>query len=267
MSASTYLFVPGDRPERFEKAHAVGADVVVIDLEDAVALESKNAARAHIANALRTGERHACIRINGSDTHWFDEDLALLALPGVSAVMLPKAESTDALEAVRTKCAAQVKLIPIVETAQGLARVEALCKAPGVARLAFGSIDFQLDLGIEADDNELLFARSQLVLASRVARIAAPIDGVTMAVKDTEQTRADALRARRLGFGAKLCIHPSQVATVKDVFTPDAESIAWARGVVQAAAATTSGALTYMGKLIDKPVIDKARRLLAQVEP
>lgn len=266
MLPTTYLFVPGDRPELFQKALKSGADRVVVDLEDSVSVDSKAVARAHVAEALTRGDFRACVRINGSDTRWFAEDCRLLSLPGLAAVMVPKAENLEPLQAIHASLASGVALIPIIETARGLAAAAEIAKCSGVHRLAFGSVDFQLDLSIEGDDFELLFARSQLVLASRLANIESPVDGVTLAVKDLEQTRKDALRARRLGFGAKLCIHPAQVAVVKEVFTPDAQSIAWARAVIDAASSTSSGAFTFEGKLIDRPVIDRARSLLQRTE-
>jgi citrate lyase subunit beta/citryl-CoA lyase len=259
----TYLFVPGDRPDRFAKAQASGAGLVILDLEDAVAMDGKDAARGRVAEALSRGDWPACIRINGSDTPWFVDDLGLLSLPGVAAVMLPKAADIDALDVVRDAARPGVPLIPIIETAQGLAAARALGSCPGVQRLAFGSVDFQVDLGIEGDGLELLFARSQLVLASRLAGIGAPVDGVTLAVNDTAQAHADAVAARRLGFGGKLCIHPAQVAPVDEAFRPDAGTLAWARGVLQTVAGATAGALSYEGKLVDKPVVDRARAVLA----
>lgn len=260
----TYLFVPGDRPERFRKAQAAGADVVVLDLEDAVTPDHKDAARHHIADALSGGDFRACLRINGDDTPWFREDLRLLTLAGVACVMVPKAERPDTLAAVGAAIGRTTGLIPLIETARGLAEATCLAGCPNVLRLAFGSVDFQQDLGIEGDGEELLYARSQLVLASRLAAIAPPVDGVTLAVGDAAQARQDAVRARRLGFGGKLCIHPSQVAPVMQAFAPDAQAIAWARGVLAAAASSSAGALTYEGKLIDKPVIERARTLLGR---
>lgn len=260
--ATTYLFVPGDRPERFAKAMAAGADCVVLDLEDAVSPARKAAAREAVAAALASGDLRACVRVNGIDTPEFEEDLRLLALPGAAAAMLPKAESTEALAAVRAACRPEAVLLPIIETARGLAAATTLAACEAVRHLVFGSVDFQVDLGIEGDDIELLFARSQLVLASRLAGIAAPIDGVTLAVKDLEQLRRDALRARRLGFAGKLCIHPDQVGPVREVFMPDAQALAWAHGVLAAAAAARGSATTYEGKMIDKPVIDRANAIL-----
>lgn len=264
MLPRTYLFVPGDRPERFPKAQASGADIVVMDLEDAVRPESKGMARDHVASALSQGNLHACVRINGSDSEWFEEDCRLLALPGVSGLMLPKAEDVESVDAASSKLAEGKPVIPIVESARGLAAATALAGCAHVLRLAFGSVDFQLDLGIEGDGMELLFARSQLVLSSRLAGVRPPIDGVTLSVSDSDQLRQDTLHARRMGFGAKFCIHPSQVAIVNEVLTPDAQTIAWARRVIAAASATTAGAIVVDGQLVDKPIVDRARACLAR---
>jgi citrate lyase subunit beta/citryl-CoA lyase len=261
----TYLFVPGDRPERFQKAVASGADMVVIDLEDAVLPERKGDARGRVRDALADGSIRACVRINGTDTTWFDDDARLLSLAGVAAVMLPKAEDPARVAQLGNGLARTgVPLVPIIETARGLAASEAIAACTGVQRLAFGSVDFQVDLGIEGDGEELWFARSRLVLASRLAGIAAPIDGVTLAVSDAGQATRDAVRARRMGFSAKLCIHPAQVAPVREGFMPTAHEIAWARGVIDIAGGQPLGALTYEGKLIDKPVVDRAKAILAR---
>lgn len=263
MTPHSYLFVPGDRPDRFAKALATGAGSVVIDLEDAVSVDHKARARESAAQALQSGETFS-LRINGRDTPWFDEDCRLLRLPGLSAVVLPKAESAEALEALRACSGKGTPLIPLIETARGLAAARALAACPQVQRLAFGSVDFQLDTDIEGDGDELLLARCELVLASRLAQVASPIDGVTLAVTDTARTHEDALRARKLGFGAKLCIHPAQVAPVEQAFATDEASRRWARAVLEAIDTTPAGAITVDGRLVDKPVMDRARRILAR---
>ena len=262
MSPRSYLFVPGDRPERFDKACASGVDVVILDLEDAVLPENKAAARDAVAAWLGRGGC-ACLRVNGTDTAWFEEDCMLLAHQGVIAVALPKAERAEQLANLTKRGRPGLPLLPIVETALGLWNVLELAQAPGVARLTFGSVDFQLDCGILGDGDELLYARSRLVVASAVARLDAPVDGVTVAINDLEQLQADTQRARQLGFGAKLCIHPKQVDPVNQGFKPSAAEIEHAHGIMAAvAAAGDAGAISFNGKLIDKPVIERARKLL-----
>jgi len=256
----SYLFVPADRPERVPKALAAGADAVIVDLEDAVAPGLKGAARGALANAL-SAQRPVFVRVNAAGTPWFEEDLAICAGPGVAGIVLPKAERIDELEYVCAHVRSDIAVLALIETAKGFAGAKAIAECPCVRRLVFGSIDFQVDLGIEGDGDELLYFRSQLVLVSRLAGLAAPVDGVTVKFDDAAATHADAMRARREGFGGKLCIHPKQVGLVNDAFTPGADEMAWARKVVEAAA-SARGALALDGKMIDKPVLAKAERIL-----
>ncbi len=258
--ARSLLFVPGSRPDRFDKALAAGAGAVVVDLEDAVPPADKDRARAALRDWLAP-QRPVIVRINGADTAWFPDDLALCAHPGVAAVMLPKAERAADLAEVRT--AGARALLPLVESATGLAAARALAREPGVQRLAFGSIDFQVDLGMrDALEDELLHFRSELVLASRLAGLQAPVDGVSTAIDDAERLSEDVLRARRLGFGGKLCIHPRQVEAVERLFAPSPAERAWAQRVLDAAAAAGGAAIAVDGKMVDKPVILRAQAIV-----
>jgi citrate lyase subunit beta/citryl-CoA lyase len=259
----SYLFVPGNRPERFAKALAAGADAEIVDLEDAVPPAEKVAARAAVA-AWLSPQHPVVIRINGPDTLWFAEDLALCALAGVSAVMVPKAERVADLQRVASVAVGRA-MLPLIESARGFDNARAIAHADGVQRLVFGSIDFQLDLGIEGDDEELLFFRSQLVLFSRLAERAAPVDGVSTAIDDLDRLQRDTARARRLGFGAKLCIHPRQVDTVTRGFVPSDDEIDWAQRVLAAAAQAGGAAIAVDGKMIDRPVILRAQALIDAV--
>lgn len=263
MSPRSYLFVPADRPERYAKALASGADAVIVDLEDAVAAGAKDGARTALAAWLDGGGSGIAVRINDAASAAFDDDLRLVARAGVAAVVVPKAERTDDLARVRAAAPA-VALLPLIETAAGIARAREIASAPGVQRLAFGSIDLQLDLGIEGDGDELLAFRSELVLASRLAALDAPVDGVSTAIDDAAALDADTRRARRLGFGAKLCIHPRQIAAVHAAFAPGADEIAWAERVVAAAARAGGGAVAVDGKMVDRPVLLRAEALLAR---
>ena len=139
----------------------------------------------------------------------------------------------------------------------------ALAGAQQVRHLLFGSIDFQLDLGMSAEEDELLYFRSQIVLHSRLARIQPPVDGVTTDINSSERVRADTLRARRLGFGGKMCIHPKQVPIVNECFSPTAEEEAWARMVMEASAASGGAATSVDGRMVDRPVIARAEAILA----
>ena len=258
----SYLFVPGNRPDRFEKALASGADAVIVDLEDAVPPEGKAEARAAVARWL--APQHAVvIRINGAATLWFAEDLALCALAGVAGVMVPKAERVADLQRIATVAVGRA-VLPLIETAAGFENLRTLAGVDSVQRLVFGSIDFQLDLGIL--DDELTAFRSQLVLVSRLANLVAPVDGVCTAIDDTEQLQRDTARARRLGFGAKLCIHPRQVEAVNQGFVPSADEVAWARRVLAAAAQARGAAVALDGRMIDRPVILRAQAIVDEAE-
>lgn len=265
--ARSYLFVPATRPDRIAKAFAAGADAVIVDLEDAVAPDAKDAARAALANALNP-ERPVIVRINAATTQWFAEDLRLCRAPGIAAIMLPKAEGSTELREVTNGIGKTLPLLPLVETARGLWNVLEIAQAPGVQRLAFGTIDFQLDLTLTgAGHEELVPFRAQLVLASRVAGVLPPIDGPTATFDDARTVSADALRARRAGFGAKLCIHPQQVKWVNESFSPSAEETTWARRIVAAVQAAQGGVVAVDGKMVDRPVLALAEHILAQAPP
>lgn len=265
LAPRSYLFVPGNRPERFGKALASGADAVIVDLEDAVAPGDKGEARDALANWL-SEEHQVVVRINAAGTKWFADDLALCAHPGVAAVMLPKAELVDELAQVLGACSGPVVLLPLIESAAGFANALALAQVQQVERLGFGTIDFQLDLGMDGGDEELLWFRSQLVLASRLAQKLAPIDGVTPAIDDAAAIAADVARARRIGLGAKLCIHPRQVPVVNRGFAPSPEQLAWAQRTVAAAGSSDGGAVAVDGAMVDRPVLLRAESILREAE-
>lgn len=260
----SYLFVPGDRPERYAKAIASGADAVIVDLEDAVAPERKPGARDVLATALSEDLPAVIVRINAAGTPWFEDDLKLCRHPAVAAVMLPKAEDIEPVCAIVEQSYKDV--LPLIESARGIERVAAIARVPGVRRLVFGSIDLGVDLGLETapggDQQELIFYRSQLVLASRLAGLDAPVDGVSTAIDDAAQLSTEAAHARRLGFGAKLCIHPKQLAAIHAVFTPSAERVHWARRVAAAFDAAGGSAFALDGQMIDRPVYLRALAVL-----
>lgn len=261
----SYLFVPGNRPERFEKAAASGAGGVILDLEDAVPPEGKLAARDAVCQWLKHYAGTAWVRVNSADTEFFENDVRALAGMPLCGVMLPKAESAAQVQRLAELIGAPARpVIPLIESAVGLWNALEIAQAPQVERLAFGSIDFQLDAGIEGEYEALLYARSQLVIVSRIARIAAPIDGVTVQIGDMAQLERDVARARALGFGAKLCIHPNQIAAVERGLAPSDAEVRWARAVVDAFDRAAGSAVRLDGKLIDLPVVERARRMLTE---
>lgn len=260
--ARSILFVPGDRAERFEKAAGSGADLVVIDLEDAVQPERKTAARDTIYDALAAlAYPRFVVRVNALDTDWHEDDVrAMNGLPGLAGFMLPKAQAAGDFAAMRE---AGVPLHGLVETVPGMLNLAALCTAEGLVRLAFGTVDFQVDAGIDGDREELDAARMMLVLHSKAAGLQAPMDGVSTNLTDKAGLADDARRSRRFGFGGKLCVHPRQVAVVNAAFAPDPAEIEWAERVMAALSAGGHGAVAVDGKLIDKPIVDRARLVLA----
>ena len=265
--AVTWLFVPGDRPQRFERARGAGADEVICDLEDAVATGGKDAAREQVCRWLASGGS-AWVRVNSADTAWFDGDIdAVAAAPGLRGVVVPKADDPALLEAVRRSLGNTVGLVALVESARGVVRAHDLAGSGVVDRLAFGSIDYALDVDAAEDEQSLLLARLTLVLASRAAGIPGPIEGITRSLDDPELIGAESQRARRLGFTGKLCIHPAQLEPVATAFAPTPRELAWAEGILAAVAGDGSGALAAAGQLVDKPVVDRARRIVERATP
>lgn len=267
LAPRSYLFVPGDRPERFDKACGAGADAVIVDLEDAVAPAAKASARQHLLawldGAGRTVAAPLYVRINAAGSSWFEADLALCRHAGVAGIVLPKAEQVADLQAVAAAGARTI--LPLVESALGLWNALALCRVPQVERLVFGSIDFAADLSLRESRESLLHARSQLVLAARVAGIGAPVDGVTLAIDDAALVHSDTVHARGLGFGAKLCIHPKQMAAVHAALLPTPEELAWAQRVQAAFHRGGGGAAVAVdGKMVDRPVLLLAQKLLVE---
>jgi citrate lyase subunit beta/citryl-CoA lyase len=267
--ARSFLFVPGNRPERYAKALASGADMVIIDLEDAVAVSDKPAARSALRLAWHefsdTERTRLLVRINACDSPWHSDDLTLMLELEPAGIMLPKAESAAQIDSLTRALDKPTSIVPLVESALGVFKVNEIAAAHQVTRLALGHIDLQSDLGMQCDsaETELLPVRFALVLASRLARIAPPIDGVTVRTDDAAQMTSDTLRAKRLGFGARLCIHPVQVALAHAALAPSAEELAWARRVVAADQASGGAAVKLDGRMIDRPVVLLAQRTLA----
>lgn len=272
--ARSLLFVPGDRPDRFAKAAGFGADqrsrrsgkhgadLVVCDLEDAVAPDRRPEARTAVTTWLRGGGR-AVVRCNAVGTGDYPDDLgALTGAGGLVGLMVPKAEDPAALAGIVARIG--VPVIALIETAVGVLRAPEIA-ACGVARLAFGHLDFAADVGCPTDSGTLLFARSTVVLASRAGRLPGPIDGVTPTLDDPARAEADARRAIALGFTGKLCIHPAQLEPVHRGLAPSDDEIQWAQGIV--AAASSGAASRVAGEMVDAPVLARARSILHRARP
>ena len=262
----TYLFVPGNRPERFDKALATEAGAIILDLEDAVIPAEKAAARAAIAKwfSTHTGSPdRIAVRVNDTASEWFADDLALIHESGIRQVMLPKTESREQIEAVMGNGPDGVSVLPLVETARGIRNVDEIAETDGVLRVAFGTLDYAVDLDLSGDEAGLAYPSARIAIASRCANLPAPVAGVTPSIKDSERITADFAFARAFGFGAKMCIHPTQVELIHAACRPSADDQAWARRVLEAAE-SSEGAVQLDGKMIDRPVVLKAQAILAR---
>ena len=266
----TYLFVPGMRPERFAKALASGADAVVLDLEDAVAAKDKAQARQIVASWLAAAapvdSERIVVRINDAGSAWFSDDLHAMLAAGAAQLMLPKAERPQQVADVRATLP-RARVLALIESARGVANVDDIASATGVSRLVFGNLDYALDLDLDTGGDPhretagLAYAASRIAVASRVAGLPAPVAGVTPQFDDEARLLADWGTARAHGFGAKLCIHPRQVMTIHRALLPSAEAVAWAQRVL-AADASSPGAAQLDGRMVDRPVVLQAQRIL-----
>lgn len=268
-TARSLLFAPGNDEHRLEKALAAGADAVVADLEDAVPDAEKEAARTVARGVLagaQTGSLVA-VRINAVGTDHWESDLHAFAGVKLDAIVLPKA-TPDAVAALGPK---GPPIVAIVETATGVRQAYETALEPRVTALILGAVDLGLELGLEprADGQEVLYARSALVVDSAAAGIRGPFDLVHLDTQDDEGLEEESLLARSLGFRGKVCIHPAQVEIVNRVFSPTREDGDRARRVVEAyerGVADGRGAVALDGEMIDLPVVERARRILAETE-
>jgi citrate lyase subunit beta/citryl-CoA lyase len=273
----TVLFVPGDRPEMLAKAQGLGADAIVVDLEDAVAAAAKAEARILLAELLKqnslAGPSAVCVRVNAIG-EGVAEDLAALAGTRLDAVVLPKSSDPAGVAAVRASitqsCAdgASIRLVPQVESVHGVLGVADLARIDGVSAIAFGGEDFCVDLGVARSEEslELLLPRALVALRARAANLPA-IDTVYTALADEAGLLREAITARQLGFSGKLLIHPAQIEPVRRVFAPSEDELAWARRVLTAEAAAPGdgvGVRVVDGKMVDAPVLTQAERILAR---
>jgi citrate lyase subunit beta/citryl-CoA lyase len=279
--ARSCLFVPATSGRKIEKAYASTADAVIIDLEDAVAVSEKPAARAVVADLLaHAPAKPTWVRVNATGTPFCFEDLQAACRPGTGAILLPKVESGEqvrmvdwvlgGLEQARGLPPGSVALAGIVETAAGLQNVAAIAAAsPRLKQLMFGAVDLAADLGIALDDDAgaTTHARFAIAVASRAAGLQPPVDTAYTEIANLEGLRRTTERARALGYSGKACIHPGQIAIVNEVFTPSEAELEWARKVVasfEAAERQGLAAVALEGQMLDYPVVEKARRVIAR---
>ncbi len=267
----TYLFVPGNRPERFAKALASGADRVILDLEDAVAAADKAHARQAIASWVATlassDVDRLLVRINDVTSPCHLDDLLWLQRTCIKHCMLSKCESSEQVAQLLIHMPPGSSVLPLVETVRGVLAAAAIAQASNVSRLAFGSLDYLLDLDLPGPGFALDAAALTIAMASRAANLPPPVAGVTPEL-DAGQVQSDLAHARALGYGAKMCIHPAQVTAVREAFRPDAQTLAWAQRVVsQWQQSNGLGVIQVDGQMVDKPVLLRAERFLALAGP
>ncbi|MDA0224985.1 MAG: CoA ester lyase [Proteobacteria bacterium] len=283
----SFLFAPGNVARRVEKALTLDCDAVIIDLEDSVGLSDKAATRPIAAEALRRPRRGlGYLRVNAASTGFCLRDLTETLHAGVDGVIIPKVESAAELHAIdwlieniereQGIAIGSIDLVPIIETAIGVQRVDRILQARSlrryaapwrVHRVAFGAADFGADMGLEPtlDEPELADARARIVLASRAAGLPGPIDSPWFHFKETEAFARSLERSVRSGFQGRLCVHPDQIAAVNAAYAPTAEEVVRARKIVDAFAAAEregSAAIQVEGQMVDYPVMHRARAVL-----
>ena len=274
MARRSLLFTPGDRPEMLRKAPDAGADVIVFDLEDAVAPERKDEARAIVADVLKDPdfdpEPEVCVRVNSVGVAAaVDLDVLADALAGVDAVMVPKVRRPDdvrTLARLLDERDVDADVLALIETAAGVLEAQDIAAVDATDALVFGAEDLAADLGATRTDEgtEVLHAREHVVLAASAAGIDA-IDTIHADIEDVAGLREAARFAVQLGYDGKLAIHPGQVDPINDAFTPDEDEIEWAERVLEAkevADAEGRGVFTVDGEMIDPPLVERAKRTL-----
>ncbi|WCK56351.1 CoA ester lyase [Aneurinibacillus sp. Ricciae_BoGa-3] len=278
----SWLFVPGSDSKKIEKARESLADVVIFDLEDAVSVNEKSSARNKVKEAVNTRDgKLKYVRVNSFFTPFLIEDINSIVGEGLAGIILPKSENKEQLLLIdylmnqleRNKNLKQkIEIMPLIESACGIYNAYEIARScDRIQRLAFGSVDFALDINAELteDGNELLYARSQLVIASRAAGIEPPIDAVYLNIKDTGGLWKETRFVKQLGFQGKLVIHPNQIQTVNEVFVPSLQEIEESQIIVEAYGKALSegiGVVQVKGKMVDVPVIERAKKIIEKSE-
>ena len=273
----SYLFAPGNHERRVEKALGLGADVVILDLEDAVAISEKKSTRELINKTLEQPRNCAVfVRVNAYDTEFCYGDICSIVSENLDGIVLPKLESLDDLRSIdwllgnleqeRGLPNGSIDLMPIIETAVGLVNIREIARADTrVKRLAFGGGDYTRDLGMEwtLKEDELLPVRSEMVLASRFGKLEPPVDTVFIHIKEHDAFRSSCSNILGLGFQGKMCIHPDQVPATNETFTPDPEEVKWSQRVIDEFAKAEKAGIASIqidGYFVDYPIVEKAQR-------
>ena len=273
----TYLFAPGNHERRVEKAMGLGADVVILDLEDAVAISEKKSTRNLINKTLDQPRNCAVfVRVNAYDTEFCYGDICSIVSENLDGIVLPKLESLEDLRAIdwlltnlekeRGLPHRSIDLMPIIETAGGLVNIREIANADTrVRRLAFGGGDYTRDLGMQwtLKEDELLPVRSEMVLASRFGKLEPPVDTVFIHIKEHDAFKASCLNILGLGFQGKMCIHPDQVPVTNEIFTPSVDEVRWSKRIISEFGEAEKAGIASIqidGYFVDYPIVEKAQR-------
>jgi len=267
-AARSLLFVPGHRPERFAKALASAADVVCIDLEDAVPQAQKAEARSAVCAFLGTCNKaqlaRLIVRVSAVGTEAGIADLAALSQSRLPArLMLAKTETENDIPLAANLLAGDVRWIALIESASGLLSLDAICCAPELDAVMFGGADFAAQIGAEFAWEPLLWARSQMAVTAAAHRLPV-IDVPYLNVQDAPGLEQETCRVAALGFAAKAAIHPAQVESIHRGFAPTPEAVQQARRTLEAFERAQGGAVVVDGRMVDQPIVDSARRLIAR---
>jgi citrate lyase subunit beta/citryl-CoA lyase len=289
----SWMFVPGNHERKLEKAEDLKADVIIYDLEDAVALGEKDKARKMVRKAIAdNGNKVNYVRVNGNKVNYvrvndistphFLDDVSELAVEGLDGIVLPKAGEKEhvlladhlltQMEQKRNLGQGSTEIVPLIESALGVHNayeIAASCKR--VKRLAFGAVDFTLDINADLTKEgvEILYARSQMIISSRAAGIEPPIDTVYVHIKDQIGLLKETRLVKQLGFQGKLVVHPDQIDVVNNVFAPTAEEVQEAKAIVAAfddALASGTAVIQLNGKMIDYPVVERSKKIVDQAK-
>ncbi|MDG1275588.1 MAG: CoA ester lyase [Alphaproteobacteria bacterium] len=273
----TYLFAPGNHERRVEKAMGLGADVVILDLEDAVAISEKKSTRNLINKTLDQPRNCAVfVRVNAYDTEFCYGDICSIVSENLDGIVLPKLESLEDLRSIdwlltnlekeRGLPHRSIDLMPIIETAGGLVNIREMANADTrVRRLAFGGGDYTRDLGMQwtLKEDELLPVRSEMVLASRFGKLEPPVDTVFIHIKEHDAFKASCLNILGLGFQGKMCIHPDQVPVTNEIFTPSVDEVRWSKRIISEFGEAEKAGIASIqidGYFVDYPIVEKAQR-------
>lgn len=272
------LFIPGNNPSMLQNADVFLADAIIIDLEDAISIKEKDNARNLVHNYLTTSSvlpKQIVLRVNSFDSIWFEKDLNLIKTGKINYLLIPKVDNYTLLEIdkildrfLKDNNLEEIKIIALVESAKGITEIDKFAQNKRLCAILLGAEDLTNDLEIKRTDTsqEIFYARSKVIF-SCVANKLIPIDTPFTNISDVKGLIDDSTFSNSLGMKARACIHPSQLETVNRIYSPNAEDIKWALEVFKAHLDNPNqGAFQFKGKMIDKPVIDRAKKIIEKAK-